>query len=846
MRIKKIYLSNSFWVALLTLAFLGALVFEFYPLHFLENKVYDILSRNRHRESGTPVVIVAIDDESVRSIGSWPWPRDYIADMVRQLSKYGANTLGLDLLYTTKELNSGLQEIKDVRERLREKPQLGKKQTLNKIDRLLANSEKRLNHDNHLISAVKSARNVVLPLRFDIGQSAPNNEHKLSGWLRMNSIALKNKREGLKLPSAGSPAIAGLLNNNKVIASRVTQPFSELSRKSGSLGHINLTADRDGVIRTLPLVIDYQDRDFISFSLQIAMKYMRLPLKELKPDSGGLHLRHMQIPTDSTYRMLIDFSGREKNIRKFSFSDVRNGKTSAGMFRNKIVLLGITAEGMIPKYRTSVHSEISGVEIMANAVENLVNRKHVSRPLWVLILEVLALLYFGFFLLFVIPKVKPKIGASIMGIFLITWIGATWFLFFTSGIWLKTMTPILLTVIGFSLVGFKRLSDEKQDENAELNKTVGLALQGQGQLDMAFEKFLKCPIEMKNVKDLLYNLGLDFERKRMFNKALAVYIHILKAGTFKDIKQRIKRFQKNEGPPGILDGSSQTQTTLLVEDDQIKTTLGRYEILEELGQGAMGKVYLGRDPSIHRDVAIKTLNYAEVEPDQLEEIKSRFLREAEAAGKLSHPNIVTIFDVGEDHDIAFMAMELLKGDELTSYCEEKRLLPVKRVLSIVSQVAQALDYAHSNGVVHRDIKPSNILLLEKDQTKVADFGIARVMSSSKTETGTIFGTPGYMSPEQVAGKKVDGRSDLFSLGIVFYELLSGAKPFQGDTITALMYAIANTDHVPLKKVAPKTPSCCVAIVNKLLTKGLNKRFNSAEKVVDRIQMCLETLHGTGR
>jgi serine/threonine-protein kinase len=327
----------------------------------------------------------------------------------------------------------------------------------------------------------------------------------------------------------------------------------------------------------------------------------------------------------------------------------------------------------------------------------------------------------------------------------------------------------------------------------------------------------------------------------MFNKALEVYKHILKAGTFKDIEKKIKLLKNLEKTIAISAGFSKSQTTLLIEDESIKPTLGRYEILEELGKGAMGTVYLGRDPSINREVAIKTLTYAEVEPDRLEEVKSRFFREAEAAGRLSHPNIVTIYDVGEEHDTAYMAMELLKGKDLTHYTQQKHLLPVSRVLSTVLQVSRALAYAHNQGVVHRDIKPSKILLLEEDQVKVADFGIARVISLSKTETGTIFGTPNYMSPEQVAGKKVDGRSDLFSLGVVFYELLTGAKPFKGDSLTSLMYAIANTDHAPLKKIAPKTPICCTKIINKLLAKRFNKRFTSGAEVASRIESCLGKL-----
>jgi serine/threonine-protein kinase len=325
----------------------------------------------------------------------------------------------------------------------------------------------------------------------------------------------------------------------------------------------------------------------------------------------------------------------------------------------------------------------------------------------------------------------------------------------------------------------------------------------------------------------------------MTNKALSVYRHITKAGSFKDVDERIKKLISLDNTLSMT--AAKNEASLLLQNGATKPTLGRYEILEELGQGAMGIVYLGKDPSINREVAVKTVNYAEIAPDELNDVKARFFREAEAAGKLSHPNIVTIYDMGEDHDMAYIAMELLKGKELTHYCQKGNLLPIKRVLKMVGDVAEALGYAHSQEVVHRDIKPANIILLDDDQVKVADFGIARVISSSKTQTGIIFGTPNYMSPEQVAGKKVDGRSDLFSLGVVFYELLTGDRPFKGDSLTALLYAVSNTEYVPLKETAPKTPDCCVEIVERLLAKGVSKRYQNASQVIRDVQTCLETV-----
>jgi len=591
----------------------------------------------------------------------------------------------------------------------------------------------------------------------------------------------------------------------------------------------------------MPLLINYQSRNFLSFGLQVARKHSGVSLKEIKPGVNGLDLRRLSIPTEKDHSMFIDFSGQNANVRQISFLDVVNGKILPQTFRSKVVLIGLTAEGLSPRYKIPLDSFVSGVQIEANTVENIINAKFISRPFWVLALEILALLYFGFFLLFVIPRVTPRIGVLIMGIFLITWIGAGAVLFVGSGIWLKILTPAMLAILGLILTSGNRRMVEKLDENVQLNKSLGLALQGQGMLDMAFEKFLKCPIEDKAVQKLLYNLGLDFERKRMFNKALAVYRQILQGGKYKDVKARIKKLVSLENTLVMSAGSPKKETTFLVQNGTTRPTLGRYEILKELGQGAMGTVYLGKDPSIQRKVAIKTLNYAEIAAEELADVKARFFREAEAAGKLSHPNIVTIYDVGEDHDMAYIAMELLDGEDLTHCCQKGQLLPLKRVLNIIALVAEALGYAHDRQVVHRDIKPANIMLMQQDQVRVADFGIARVISSSKTHTGVIFGTPNYMSPEQVAGKKVDGRSDLFSLGVVFYEMLTGQRPFTGDSMSALLFAVSNSEYVPLEEIAPKTPACCVGIIERMLAKGVSKRYQSAAQVLKDIRSCQETL-----
>ena len=825
------------------MATMAGILFGFKPLLYLEYKAYDLMSTFRHRTAGKPVFIVAIDDKSLNKVGDWPWPRSYMADIINTLSKNGAHTLGITILYRNRELNVSGAEIQNLRETLRKNIPPGKKQTLKKIDGLLAQSQSRLDHDAQLITAVRTARNVVLPLRFifdrpDDGTTTP----ELSDWLKMNSIEYSKEPTVQNLPVKAAAFLSNMRPAKAIRVSQLQQPYRDLSRKSGALGHINLIADPDNRIRSLPLLIHFQDREFLSLALQVAMKYYGARTRNIRKHPSGLNIRQLSVPTIDQHHMLIDFSGQQANIHTISAVDVIEGKFSAEKLRNKVVILGLSADAFSARYQLPRQYSASGLEITACAVENIINRQHISRPVWFSFIEILVLLYFGFFLLIVIPKVPPRIGMLIFAIFLATWMGVAGLLLVTQGQWLRSITPTLFAVVGFALTGRLRISDAKKDESVELNKSLGLSLQGQGMLDMAFEKFLKCPINDKSVKALLYNLGLDFERKRMFNKALAVYNHILKAGAFKDIKRRIKQLQKYEQTLAMPVGQKKNDNSIIWADSTTKPTLGRYEIIKELGHGAMGTVYLGKDPSINREVAIKTLSYGDVDAQQLNEVKDQFFREAEAAGKLSHPNIVTIYDVGEDHDMAYIAMELLKGKELTHFCHKDHLLSIDRVLGVGLSAAEALAYAHQQGVVHRDIKPANIILLENDQIKVADFGIARVMSSStKTETGVIFGTPNYMSPEQVAGKKVDGRTDLFSLGVVLYEMLCAEKPFKGENIAALMYAITHSNYAPLSEVAPRTPKCCVKLIEKLLHKGVSKRYQSADQVIKQIKHCRQEI-----
>ena len=265
--------------------------------------------------------------------------------------------------------------------------------------------------------------------------------------------------------------------------------------------------------------------------------------------------------------------------------------------------------------------------------------------------------------------------------------------------------------------------------------------------------------------------------------------------------------------------------------------LGRYEIIRELGQGAMGTVYLARDPTINREVALKAIPLAaEFEGSDLEDARARFFREAEMAGRLNHPHIVTIFDAGEDDGTAYIAMERLMGRHLIEHTSAANLLPAADAIEIVARLAGALHYAHGQQVVHRDIKPANVMFdAPTGELKITDFGIARLTDSGRTRTGIILGTPSFMSPEQLQGHNVGGKTDLFSLAVTLYQLLSGQLPFRADSMPALMVRIVEEPHVPIRTIRPDLATGLDELFDRALAKEPADRFENGAAFAEALR-----------
>lgn len=331
-------------------------------------------------------------------------------------------------------------------------------------------------------------------------------------------------------------------------------------------------------------------------------------------------------------------------------------------------------------------------------------------------------------------------------------------------------------------------------------------------------------------------LGADFEALGRFDLARDVYEHLADVDpAWPDIKLRLT--QAREKALDLARDQLATSPLAGVEASTGQQTIGRFLVRGEIGRGAMGAVYLATDPQTGGRVALKTMALSqEFEGDGLADARARFQREAEMAGRLNHPDIVHIIESGEDKGLAYIAMEYVDGTDLGFFTRAGHLLPVRQLLSIMARVAEALTYAHTQGVTHRDVKPANIMVdLDKGVVKVMDFGVARVADAARTRTGVVLGTPTYMSPEQLSGQPVDGRSDLYSLGVSLFQLLTGKLPYQHTSMATLMRAIAQEVPPPVSAFRPELPSALDDIVALALQKHPNTRYSNGHQMAEDLR-----------
>ena len=857
----------------------------------IERSAYDFGVRSSSRIPSDKIAIIAIDDQSIDNIGRWPWPRDIHAQMHDILAEGGAKAVGQTVFFSEPQLDPGLQFIRELKQAFEEssisavplfveelaltiedsrtlvknKRDANGQTAVQKISDSLEQSPLRnqvaeelaaymeyintaevvLDTDKALAQSMNNAGNVIFYMPVVQGQPYGQPDEALPDYVAKNRLPEGNIIDSVVTNPDGFTPLPVI---------DAYPPIAILGEQSYAIGASVPLPDVDGGIRTEPLVIDYYGEFYPSMALMLAAKSLNLGIEDIQITVGSdVKLGRLNIKTDG-YSLMKTFFYHDKDYNAAfpvdSFYDVLKGKIPAEKYKDKIVLIGATALGVGDTFVTPINPAMSPVVTLAHSVSSILNEDFFTEPEWGFYARMGALLLVALYIMLVLPKLGAVVGFIITGILLLALFITHYIMMTTQGMWLQLMMPSLVLIGGHVLLTTKRffLSEKGKArldiESAESNRMLGLSLQGQGQLDMAFEKFRKMPLD-KSALEVLYNLALDYERKRQFNKAKSVYDYMADYDArFRDIKDRSNRAQSLDETVILGGGNTSPGGTLMLDGGGVeKPMLGRYEIERELGKGAMGAVYLGKDPKISRTVAIKTMALSqEFEADELEEVKERFFREAETAGRLTHPNIVTIFDAGDEHDLAYIAMEFLKGDDLSKYVKKGSLLPLKQVLSLIQRSADGLDYAHQHNVVHRDIKPANIMWdPDSDTVKITDFGIARITDSSKTKTGMVLGTPSYMSPEQLAGKKVTGQSDIFSLGVMLFQMVTGKLPFTGDSMTSLMYKIANEAHPSPESINPDVPRCVTVIINRAMAKDVEKRYQRGSEMVSDINKCLKIL-----
>ena len=841
-------IKSDFWK---TDWFLGLVIALLFILFFrnsdliqsLERKAYDMAVKMSSKNPNDKIAIIAIDDQSISNIGRWPWSREIHADMIDKLTAAKAKVVGNTVFFFEPQQDPGLGYINKLLA-LHGKaaaaqaspapvsadpaaPALPAPAALPSefadMGKLLKEAELALNTDRRLAESITKAGNVVIPVFLELGAPRGKPDKPLPEFAVKASLEDKN---GIGIESRG-----------------VQVPIELLGKAATSVGHLNSSPEVDGGVRTEPLMIQFFDRYFPSFALAVAAKSLNLNVNDIKVKWGErVTLGKLGISVDESNSMRTYFYKDRDGKPAFqidSFFDVRSGKIPATKYADKIVLIGATAAGVGSAFPTPVSPAMTPVESMAHTVSSILSEHFFIEPGWGWLLSLLVVVMVAAYLIGLLPKLKAKSGAAITLGLLAGLIIAHFASMLGGGMWFQLMGAATLLVVGHVLLVTKRFilteaGKQKSDaESAESNRMLGLAFQGQGQLDMSFDKFRKVPFD-DQLMDNLYNLALDFERKRQFNKAQSVYDHMASHNpNFKDLAQKRERAKTMSETVILGGGGGRSNSSMNILDGAVeKPMLGRYQVEKELGKGAMGVVYLGKDPKIGRVVAIKTMALSqEFDADEIEDVKQRFFREAETAGRLNHPNIVTIFDAGEEHDLAFIAMEFLKGKDLVPYTKPDNLLAMERAVSITVRVAEALGYAHRFNVVHRDIKPANIMYeYDSDTVKVTDFGIARITDSSKTKTGMVLGTPSYMSPEQLSGKKVDGRSDLFSLAVSLYQMLTGQLPFVGDSMAQLMFKIANDKEVDIRTLNPAIPEGLAQVLHAAMSKDADQRYQTGDEL----------------
>lgn len=654
--------------------------------------------------------------------------------------------------------------------------------------------QERAGYTDSLAAAMARAGNVIAGYYYSQTDLPVRGNDLPDGFVKSAYTNIDNPKKFARFPPTG--------------ASAVKRPVAEIANSAAGVGYINVMLDNDNKVRWQPLIMGYRGNFYPSAAVVAAAHYLGVQPGKIGVRVGrSIMIGGRNVPTDPAGRLFLNFSGPEGTFKYYSAADILNKMTAPRELEGKLVIVTYTAFASTNVYSTPVSRNLPGGEVLATAAENIIHGNFLKGVSNQFRINLFMLIAIGLFCALVLPRVSLVNRIAILLLFFVVQVNMNYVLFSTFNIVIKSLYPALQIVIMLMMVPLIKSPsaysrERTEDEEEEVDYEALLSSSD------------RIPLEDVTVHQPAYNYDQTADQAKTVGRSTVI-------GTVAET---------HAGSGTVPLGSPGTDAVAVAPLDHF----GRYRILGSLGKGAMGMVYKGLDPAIDRPVALKTIRVDQIfEPGEVNELRERLNREAKAAGKLSHPNIVTIYDVGGDGNVQYIAMEFLMGNTLETLLRNGLSWDYKTISKVMMQVCDALDYAHENGIVHRDVKPANIMILDGNRVKVMDFGIARVdKSASMTHTGTALGTPNYISPEQLKGQIVDRRSDIFSLGVVFYEILTNQKPFKGETISALIYSILHTEPAPPSEVNLEVPRIFDKIIAKALVKDPDLRFQKAGDVAD--------------
>ncbi len=694
----------------------------------------------------------------------------------------------------------------------------------------------KLQGDQQLVRALEKSSRVVL-----VAGTSAVNENQC--WLPESQAALTVTPSKQHYP-------AGIIQSPEKPVGIHYFADTTFTRAAAASGSFCQPSDKGPV----PLVLNSDQGYIPGFILQLQILKVHAQQTTYLLDNQAVVTGDAVYNTGPGYRLYMhpDVNTTD-TIRNFTATELIGADNNINFLVDKVVFIGLAGDGLnddsYPLISGLPPQPVNEVYLrMSHAIDSLSAQRYYSSPEWLYAAQRAGIIAVLLYLLVLPQRFHGLFGVVINFIIVIVLANMTLMFMLSKNSWVPLSTIILLLMVAsFILLLRHRITSLLvllRHETAVAYRELAHNYQTQGQLDTAYEYLSRCPVD-KTIAEPLYHLGMDYERRRQFSKAMSVYSLLAQfLPGYRDIDARTEKLSAMPTyfPQSETAAGNAAMATMIMDDVMIaRPVIGRYEIERELGRGAMGMVYVGKDPKIGRVVAIKTLALAdEFEQSHLDEVKRRFYQEAETAGQLNHPAIVTIYDVGEEHDLAYIAMDFIKGKSLDYYTRADSLLPIAEVFDIGIVIAEALDYAHNRKVVHRDVKPAN-MMYDRDNRllKVTDFGIACLTDHSKTRTGTVLGSPFYMSPEQIAGHRVDGRSDLFSLAVTLYQLLTGHLPFSADSLATLMYRISNDRPASIRSLRKDLPSCLTHFMNRALEKNVVDRFQTGTAFADALYNCAE-------